>query len=55
MKCPNCHSENTEKRERREDDGINAVMGPGYRSWVVDSWVSCKDCGIRFDEPPKED
>ena len=44
--CPHCKSNNTEKKEIREDNG---VIGSGYFCWVVDTWYSCKDCGIRFD------
>lgn len=44
--CPSCKSSKTERREIRKDNG---VMGSGYSSWVVDSWYSCKDCGVRFD------
>jgi len=46
FKCPNCKSTKVEKKEKRDDNGI---MGPGYNSWVTDSWYSCKECGIRFD------
>lgn len=44
--CPSCNGTNIIKKEIRDDNGI---IGPGYESWVVDSWYSCKDCGTRFD------
>jgi hypothetical protein len=45
--CPSCKSTNTLLKEKKED---NEICGPGYRSWVVDSYYSCRDCGTRFDE-----
>jgi C4-type Zn-finger protein len=44
--CPSCKGHNVNKKETRRNNGI---IGPGYRSWVVDSWYSCLDCGTRFD------
>lgn len=47
--CPACESEDTYLYERRENNG---VMGPGYSSWVIESYWACDDCGIHF--TPKE-
>lgn len=44
--CPACKSENTLKKEIRED---NRIIGSGFYSLVVDSWYQCKDCGVRFE------
>ena len=45
--CPSCNSNNVKVVEKRNNNGI---IGPGYASWVVDSYFSCKDCGTRFDK-----
>ena len=43
--CPNCKSTNTELYELRADNGI---MGPGYSSWVIESYRICNNCGSHF-------
>lgn len=43
--CPLCKSEDINKSERRENNGI---IGPGYSSWVVSSNCICNNCGIMF-------
>jgi len=49
-KCPACKSTNIKLVEKYKDNGI---YGPGYRSWVVDSYYSCQNCGCRFDNIKK--
>lgn len=49
--CPSCKGVNLKKKEIRDDNG---VLGPGYSSWVVDSYYSCLDCGTRFDLKEEE-
>lgn len=44
--CPVCDSTNTKPIEKRQNNGI---LGPGFRSWVVDRFMSCKNCKTRFD------
>jgi hypothetical protein len=44
--CPNCLSEDVVKKGTRKDNGI---IGPGYFSWIEDTYYSCRKCGIRFD------
>lgn len=43
--CPACESEDTYLHEKRENNGI---LGPGYSTWVVESYWVCDDCGIHF-------
>ena len=43
--CPYCKSNNVELEEIREDNG---VLGPGYNSWIIYSYYTCKDCKITF-------
>lgn len=50
--CPACKSTDTKLVEKRKSNGI---LGPGYSSWVVDSYYSCKNCGVRFDEVNKNE
>jgi transposase-like protein len=45
--CPACKSLNIQLVEKQESNGI---IGPGFSSWVVDSYYSCQDCGCRFDK-----
>lgn len=46
--CPVCKTnEKVSLIENRKDNGI---IGPGFASWVVDAYYSCKKCGIRFDK-----
>lgn len=45
--CPSCKSNNIKVVEKRDDNGI---IGPGYSSWIIDSYLSCKNCGTRFDK-----
>lgn len=45
--CPSCKGSNVEVKEIRDDNG---VLGPGYFSWIVDSYYRCIDCGTRFDD-----
>jgi hypothetical protein len=47
--CPACQSEDTYLREHRENNGI---LGPGFKTWVINSYWVCDDCGIHF--TPKE-
>lgn len=44
-KCPVCHSANIRNDSVRNDNG---VIGPGYKSWVVEEKYSCNDCGVYF-------
>lgn len=44
--CPICDSTNTKPVEKRENNGI---LGSGFSSWVVDSYMSCQNCKSRFD------
>lgn len=45
-KCPHCKSnKNTELVEIRKDNG---VFGPGFSSWIIDSYYVCKKCGSMF-------
>ena len=44
--CPSCGSADVKLVEKRSNNG---VAGPGYVSWVVDSYQSCQTCGTRFD------
>lgn len=43
--CPSCKSDDTFLYEKFENNGI---IGPGYRSWVIESHWECNDCGIHF-------
>lgn len=45
--CPCCKSLDTKLVEKHENNGI---IGPGYSSWVIDQYYSCKNCGVRFDK-----
>lgn len=45
--CPVCGSLSIKHIERRDNNG---VLGPGYRSWIIESYNSCQECGVRFDE-----
>jgi len=47
--CPSCDDTDTYLYERYENNG---VIGPGYSSWVVESYWICNECGIHFN--PKE-
>lgn len=44
-KCPNCHSTNIRNDSIRNNNGI---IGPGYKSWLVEEKYSCNDCGVYF-------
>ena len=48
--CPHCESKDTYLYERRENNGI---VGPGFSSWVVDSYWVCNDCETLFGKPGK--
>ncbi|GAB3937270.1 helix-turn-helix domain-containing protein [Larkinella terrae] len=50
IKCPVCRSKDVALIELREGNG---VLGPGFSSWVTDSYYSCHSCGVRFDKIPK--
>ncbi len=43
--CPVCKSTDTFLYERRENNGI---LGPGYKTWVVESRWECNDCEAHF-------
>jgi uncharacterized protein YbaR (Trm112 family) len=43
--CPVCKTTNVKLEERRNDNGI---IGPGFRSWVVNSQYHCQECGVLF-------
>lgn len=43
--CPACSSDDTYLYEKRENNGI---IGPGFSSWVIESYWICDDCGIHF-------
>lgn len=44
-KCPACQSGNIRNDSIRKDNGI---IGPGYKSWIVEEKYSCNDCGVYF-------
>lgn len=48
--CPVCKSDNTNLVERRQNNGI---IGHGFRSWVIDSFYNCRNCGVRFNDVKK--
>jgi len=48
--CPACKSKDTYLYERRENNGI---MGPGFSSWVIDSYWVCNECETHFGRPSK--
>ena len=50
LKCPSCKSKNKKYFERRDSNGI---IGPGYRSWIVDAYYVCQDCGTMFKDLQK--
>ena len=43
--CPLCGS--TSKLHIIKS-GSNDIIGPGYRSWVIDEYYVCEKCGIMF-------
>lgn len=43
--CPACKSTDTFLYERRENNGI---IGPGYKTWVVESRWECNECEAHF-------
>lgn len=45
IKCPSCESTMKRHIVKREDNGI---IGPGHRSWVVDEYFVCLECGTMF-------
>ena len=45
LACPLCGS--IEKLHIIKS-GSNDIIGPGYRSWIVDEYYVCEKCGIMF-------
>ena len=43
--CPLCGST---KKLHIVKSGSNDIIGPGYRSWIVDEYYVCEKCGIMF-------
>jgi C4-type Zn-finger protein len=50
LPCPACKSTNTLLNEKRNN---NKVVGSGFRSWVVDRYYVCQECGTRFEDVSK--
>ncbi len=51
IKCPNCKSENTKLIEK--GDYSNPVIGQPVT--IIDSYYSCRECGVRFDKVAKKE
>lgn len=51
ISCPNCQSEEIEKKEFGNDNGI---VGPGYKYYVILEFCVCKKCGVMFKDLNKK-
>lgn len=51
IKCPSCQS--TMKEHITKSDS-NGIIGPGYRSWIIDEYYVCKECGTMFKDINKK-
>jgi C4-type Zn-finger protein len=43
--CPVCKSKNNEHIIKRNNNG---VFGRGFRSWIIDDYFVCENCGVIF-------
>lgn len=51
LKCPCCKSTNKKHIVKSNDNGI---FGPGYKSWVIEEYFTCLDCGVMFKDVEKQ-
>ena len=49
--CPSCKS--TSKEHIVKSEG-NDIYGPGYRSWIIDEYYVCKECGTMYKDLNKK-
>jgi transposase-like protein len=52
LNCPACKSINKLHYCKRDSNGI---IGPGSRSWLIEEYYICKDCGIHFSDLHKKE
>lgn len=52
MKCPACSSVNKKRHTTSKNNGI---IGPGYRSTILDDYYICQKCGIHYSDLNKKD
>ena len=45
LPCPVCKSMD---KAHIVKSGSNDIIGPGYRSWVIDEYYVCNECGVMF-------
>ena len=45
LACPLCKSTT---KAHIVKSGSNDIIGPGYRSWVLDEYYVCKGCGVMY-------
>jgi transposase-like protein len=50
IKCPVCKS--TEKTPINKYKS-NGVFGPGSRSWLVENYIICNNCGVHYSDLTK--
>ena len=45
IQCPSCKSTDKKHIIKRNNNGI---MGPGFRSWIVEEHFECNECGTMY-------